>query len=277
MNHFHNGDVHLSRTMVRYIMDNTPDYKHYYSHGNPPNLLADMEDLEYLPNFYTQFPQNTDIIMDGDNIYLSAWVGSCHNRFNEGCTIQSIYNLFNYYSNTLLGKGMPPLKEVLPVIDFNKFKKGEKLVAHFGNREKRRAIFVSNGYALSGQASNFDMLPMVAAMSNVHENCDFYLTNRDGLPDIVANNIFYTEDILDTKNKPDLNENAYLSTFCDVIIGRSSGAFSFALNTINLCRNVTFYSVQSTAGFNGFNSIDGLQAKFVDIDDVNELIAKVGF
>jgi hypothetical protein len=55
-------------------------------------------------------------------------------------------------------------------------------------------------------------------------------------------NVVFTNDIIKS-NECDLNEISYLSTFCDIIVGRNSGPFCFASTKNNLKDpNKTFYA-----------------------------------
>ena len=75
---------------------------------------------------------------------------------------------------------------------------------------------------------------MTAVINKVafnHPTTIFILSNQEG--QVLAPNIIYSSGII-CKSGSDLNENAFLSEHCDVIVGRASGAFTFALTQENM-------------------------------------------
>jgi hypothetical protein len=82
-------------------------------------------------------------------------------------------------------------------------------------------------------------------------------------------NIFYIEYIL---QKPffNLNEISYFSTFCDILIGRGSGPFSFCEVKENLDKiwvSITFPHLEKDA-FNGLNKFEN-KGKYYHTMDAN--------
>ena len=67
--------------------------------------------------------------------------------------------------------------------------------------------------------------------SETHKDVTFLITNKTN---INADNVFYTGDVIGDVGGCDLNEIGYISSVCDVIVGRSSGPFTFAQNKITL-------------------------------------------
>ncbi len=266
-NHCNNGDIHLSRSMVDYLVKRLRPSIAGYSHRNPPNLLEDLDYMRYMSDEINYLDQNDGYTESEHGYFINTWVGAKNREFmSNGCDIQSIYKLFNYYHDALVGRMLdfPSLEELLPSIDFSKLAKRQIIFDFFKDRNGHKRIFISNGYVRSGQAINFNMNGMIAKLSALHDDYDFFVTNKEE-PLVKADNVFYTEDIMETTDQCDLNENAYFSTFCDSIIGRSSGAFSFALNKDNFYRDVKFYSLFSEADFNGFDKIEGFKSQFIKI------------
>ena len=70
---------------------------------------------------------------------------------------------------------------------------------------------------------HFSFDDIIENLSNEYKEINFLVTN-DSL--ISNDNVFYTKNIIGLEK--DLFEISYLSTFCDVIIGRSSGPHSFS-------------------------------------------------
>ena len=92
-----------------------------------------------------------------------------------------------------------------------------------------KKVLISNANVQSGQAVNFDFIPAIQELATRHPKTMFILTNKESSINLKLNNIIYSSDIIKTSNM-DLNENAYLGTFCDIIVGRASGPFTFCFN-----------------------------------------------
>jgi hypothetical protein len=129
------------------------------------------------------------------------------------------------------------VSDFFPRIDYSKFYIDK--AKNWLEKNQGKKVLVSNGYCTSGQASNFPLTPIINKLAIDNTGVIFILTNNnDGR--IEAPNVIHSSDIIQ-KNAPDLNENAFISSQCDLIIGRYSGAFSFAMNYNNMFeRNVKF-------------------------------------
>jgi hypothetical protein len=83
------------------------------------------------------------------------------------------------------------------------------------------------------------MAPIIISLATKYPTHTFICTHRINTS---CNNIKFTEDIIKVEGC-DLNEIGYLSTFCDIIIGRNSGPFCFSTNTENINNsNTIFYA-----------------------------------
>ena len=70
-NPYHNGDVNVSRSFVRKIMERAPEHTYKYSHKNPANLLADIPNLAYDPIGINNVPNDSvgDICQGRYDVY----------------------------------------------------------------------------------------------------------------------------------------------------------------------------------------------------------------
>lgn len=240
-NHFHNGDIHLSRGFVQKLVPvlqkQYPGVRISYSHKNNPQLLSDIENLE-CNVFPINFSEHEGVIINGSTIMINTWYAQKHfmymNRY--GLTFDCLYAIFDdvcrkYFGFLLSEIDMDPTKW-FPSIDFTKFE-----IRHAKNRLnicQEPLVLVCNGSALSGQAENFHILPAILNLANKYHGIIFVLTNPE--PEFTkapAGNILYSSDII-KKNGFDLNENAFISTYCKTIIGRASGAYTFSFIQENL-------------------------------------------
>ena len=74
------------------------------------------------------------------------------------------------------------------------------------------------------------MAHLIQELAQTFPDIDFICTD---VFETSAANIFFT-DFIHTRNGSDLNEISFLSTFCDAIVGRNSGAFLFTNTKHNL-------------------------------------------
>ncbi len=227
-NHFHNGDVHVSRGFLKFIIDKFPQFNYFYTHKNDSNLTKDLN-LTFLPNDI----KNNTIIQEelmsykkvDDTIYINTWYCSGHRKFFQECTFISLYNLFGFYFQEIFGININDFDEqtFLPSIDFSKCL--TEHIDEFFNKKNNPCILISNGNTLSGQSFNFDFNPLILQLSKTFPEHNFLLSNKMG--NIVnESNVFYTEDIIKSSEN-DLNENSYISLKCNIIIGRDSGTYTF--------------------------------------------------
>jgi hypothetical protein len=90
----------------------------------------------------------------------------------------------------------------------------------------------------------------IVHLSRKYEDYDFFITSDEN---VVLPNVFYVKDVHKQSGK-DLNINAYLATYCDIIVGRSSGPFTFCLNTAcltNATKYITFSDINLDSGYYG--------------------------
>jgi hypothetical protein len=251
INYYNKGDIHVSRGFVSSIINKLkslyPDIKFAYSHKHSPDLISDISELEYdsdgllkVHNFCTslnQNPQYTNIVKIDDDIYLSTWYAQQDKKYLEeyGITFDTLYLAFDEICKTTWNFSLSDISENLidfyPKINFEKYEI-ENCKAWIDSHPGKK-IFIANGPSLSGQSYNFDFSKIIKDIATQHSDKYFLLTNVENKK-INLPNIIYTEDIIKNKLNNDLNENAYISKFCDVIIGRGSGASSFAFNVDNI-------------------------------------------
>lgn len=240
-NPFHNGDIHVSRTIVSQIINKMkkdyPETNFFYSHPNSSELLLDIKDLKYDHDKHKDIENirlSKKII--GDTVYISTWYGqqngSQGNKF--GCTFDCIYTLMNYNCKDIFKFSLSDISknpvDFFPTIDYSYFLI-EKARSWLDSHTEKK-IFVANGLALSGQAINFSMTPIIKELSQKHKDKVFILSNYES--EINEPNVFYSKDIIDKIGGSDLNENAYLTENCDVLVGRGSGVSTFALTKNNM-------------------------------------------
>lgn len=235
----HNGDIHISRGIVKNIIQHYPDAMYHYHHNCGPKILQDMPIIYHKD--YINYPDIVNII--DDKLFINTWVGQVLPNKKQlcstwGCNCVAIKELLNHVL-TVIKKDKFLVNEfdVLPSIDFSKFDVSH--IDEFLKNNLNKKILICNGDCLSGQSVNFSFKEFIIDLAIKYENINFILTQKEN---IIKNNIFYTDDII-KKNKSDLNEISYLSSFCSIIVGRASGPFCFSQTFTNLIdKNKTFIS-----------------------------------
>ena len=237
-NHFHNGDIHVSREFVRRLSDafrnRFPDVNISYSHRNNGNCIADIPGLGY-----NQVPINWNehegTFVRGDTIFINTWYAQRHFHYMNtyGITFDCLYVMFDEmcknHFNFTLAELEPNPEKWFPKIDFSKYE--ISAAKNFLDNKPGKKVLVANGNALSGQADNFPMIPIITNLAAMHPDMTFILTNNES--SLPLPNMIYSSSIIQ-KNTFDLNENGFVSSYCDVIIGRASGAYTFSFVQENL-------------------------------------------
>jgi len=240
-NHFHNGDLHYSRGFVNYsaseILKQIPNAEFEYRHAQKPDTVSDIPNVKEISQPDNIGPPCDDpsqvfIHFTGNELYINTWicVEGCR-YWNGTCMRQEIIKWCDAFKSMEehLNISMPPPTDwitCIPKINYEKYKI-DNVDAHMEatNGKYQKRFFVSNGPIYSNQAPDVDFDQIISNIANDNPQCLFYMTQKLG--EINIPNVVYTEDII-KKDGCDLNENSYLSTFCDVLVGRTSGPSSFA-------------------------------------------------
>lgn len=239
-NHFHNGDLHICREFVRKIMQKVstinPAITFSFAHVNDPCLLSDIPNLGY-ENLHTLgLNQFENLNNRNGTVYFNTWYAQQQFRYMNiyGMTLDCLYAAFNDSCKNLFGFTLDQLGEpssFIPTIDYSKFP--IQSAQEWIHQNPHKKIFISNGHAQSGQAANFLMAPLIADLALAHPEKIFILSNQEGNV-LLPRNVIYSKDIIRKPSGSDLNENSFITTYCDVIVGRASGVFSYAWTQQNM-------------------------------------------
>ena len=239
-NHFHNGDIHVSRGIIRLIIDKIKTMHNnatfYYSHRNHSGLLKDIPQLLFDASLINNIKnEHINLYQYGNDIYINTWYAQQHFKHmnNYGISFDTLYQALNENCekqfNFKLLDIEKDIKKFFPIIDYSYYEINK--ATEWLNQNNTKKIFVSNGLTLSGQAHNFNLTNIIEQIAIKHPHITFILSNKEN--QTKASNIIYSVDII-KKSGNDLNENAFISEHCDMIIGRASGTFTFALTQNNL-------------------------------------------
>jgi len=239
-----NGDIAVSRELIKVAVDSfrAMGIKEFgYSHSKPPEILLDL-DLDYwhpsrLP--VEQARVKSELI-EGKTLALSTWYAHSplwgRNGDGFGMTLNTLVALFKEHV-TKAGGAFPnaPVERFIPQVDWKYYaiRNVDGNMPIFSRFSKR--VLFCNGPAMSGQTNVADymMNGLLEKLVAMHPDVVFFYTDRkvtEKTREYI--NAVSTQDVIGpVPYASDLNETAYLGTFCDVIIGRCSGPQSFCFNT----------------------------------------------
>jgi hypothetical protein len=198
----------------------SPDKCYIHLNCNP-SIIKDLKFLnpERPVSFYDHTTIQTD---DVEDIYIATWVGRFFRDVGSqyGASLTSNYLGFKQiYEQLGIEQHLKPIEHYLPSVDYNFVDKTN--VDLFFSNINTKCVFISNGDVWSGQSENFNFNEIINCLP---ENVVYILSHDMGLR---KPNVFYTSDIIKIKGS-DLLEISYLSTKCNVIVGRASGPVCFA-------------------------------------------------
>ena len=240
-NHFHNGDLHVSRGFIRLIINKVKQLdlntEFTYSHRNSTDVLSDIPDLKFDPHpISTMNEAHSNLSIINNATCINTWYGQQQYKYMNryGLTMDCLYSALDDSCKDIWGFSLSDLtadfSTFFPCIDYTKF--GIESIKNWLSTHLQKKIFVANGHALSDQATNFEMTSLIIKLAQTHTDKIFILSNKE-IDIQLPNNVIYSSSIIN-KQSFDLNENSFLSTHCDVIIGRNSGASTFAMTQENL-------------------------------------------
>jgi hypothetical protein len=236
-NHWHYGDIFFSRIMINSLIEYY-DINYYHNLKSP--LLIDIDNLTEFNGIPSNFNlHNSDLL----NKNINTWIGQDNMKYltkkNVGCSFENYMCLVEDILK-FLGLQIKNHEDYLPTINYKKISNIDNISEKIESikKEFKKVILVSNGRVNSGQSVNFNFDPIIERLSHEFNDSVFILTEKTN---VSGNNIKYTSDI--TNYSPDLLHISYISTKSDIIIGRSSGPYSYSLVKENvLDPNKTFIS-----------------------------------
>ncbi len=231
-NHYGNGDLFISREFVKEIMKVVPAKNYLYAHAKNPRMFADIPNLGYT-KITDAMQMRSRCAKVGNDVLINTWLG-VDSTFVTRANSCSIYNSFRMFNYILMSLGYThlsqPLENYLPSVDYSKF--DITPVDEFVKNHKD-LILICNCQAQSGQAENFDMTPVIQSVCNTYPNMTFVVSDS---VNVKAPNYVTSAEVTKSKDGFDLNEISYLSTFSNLIVGRSSGFQIFSMTKEN-CMN----------------------------------------
>lgn len=243
-NHFHNGDIFHSKEFVRDILNQTR-LRGFYAHNCASNIILDV-DVESVPMIPVDEKSFYGVM--NDTYFINTWIGTRFDKdleYSNECSLRFNYAMYKKIyedTNKNLGTNLVLKSQIdyFPTIDFTKYRI-ESINDFIKSVENRKKILITNGLCNSGQCKDYeDIKPTVVKLIETFKDILFIVTSNMNYK---ADNLVYTDDITAPRLGCDLNEIGYISTFCDIIIGRNSGPYCFATNKQNILNsNKTFFA-----------------------------------
>ena len=280
-NHWHNGDLYLSRGIIKDLMSRLPEKTFVATHRGAADLLGDIDGLGFDRTLLVALHEQTmsqPYLVDEPSrtVFVNTWIGQqgedkVHGPGRGGSTIQLLREILAPGIREAFGLELGSLEDYLPEPRWERFSIGgvDEFVRQDQWKQWQKKVLICNGTIRSDQSAHFDFSPMIDRLAAAFHDVLFIPTNATG---IQRGNVIHSPQII-RKAGNDLNENGYLSTFCDVIVGRSSGAYTFCLNRTNVQSARTFvaFTLRQAETALGFDDpIFSPTCRFVWSDDFRE-------
>ena len=235
-NEGHIGDLLLNLPFIKLLIDKYPDNEYYqYRYGTGTifhdSLIKGVGGLSYTEK------------IEGD-IKIPTWM--CNKEYAEWVAADDYplvdhFSVQEFYWEKIYKKHGFDIDIPADLgINYNFLldAQSKKLIEAFSTTKKKK-VLIFNQQTRSGQSDNQDYRSYLVRVANIFSDCEFLYTNAEEIDKklILDNNLFYTPDIFG-KHDCDIIHNAYLSLYCDIIVGRSNGPYMYAaMHNNNILNN----------------------------------------
>ena len=220
-NNFHRGDCFYSRSFVKDIISKYPADNYYYLTNYNDNIFKDLGIQMVTNQLLLQNILEIAFFKEKDDIFINTWIGHSNRKYTYEVSLKSNYDMYKNTYDSLNIK-LDSIENYIPVVDFD-FVEKDNIDTFMLKYKDKLKIFISNGDVMSGQSTNFDFNPIISFLATMYKDVLFILTHENVR--LVKDNVFYTKDIIQSNS--DMLELSYLSTYCDIIVGRASGPYCF--------------------------------------------------
>jgi hypothetical protein len=214
-----------------------PAREYIYLNGKSPRLLMDIPNIVSLNDFPEFINPMVPWKLVDNYLYINTWIGrdSKYVLPGIGCTVEKLHEMYNDILGQINYETLTSMKPIDYLTDFNYKLFNCDLVNNFIDRNKEnKKIYISNGNVQSSQAENFDMSPIIKELAKLYPDIIFFITTNF---DNNESNIIDANALTPVGLVTNLVELSYLSTFCDMLIGRNSGPHVFAWTKENCFSN----------------------------------------
>jgi hypothetical protein len=275
-NRWHNGDVFSAKGYIQDLVRQLPvlvtGIEISHAQVNPYKTMIDLG-INHIPA--EEVPSAVEDKFRfghlGDAIYINTWIGAYGRDAmpdpEEHANYPSLYRMWMMIYDHLdehFGIKLERTEDMarfIPTSDWIQWQIQGAFV-FLGQRQKN--VLICNGLVRSTQTNVGLMDDIVGQLAAEYKEHNFICTTRfdtTGLPH--TDNIFFTDDINRACTNGDINEIAFLSTRCEVIVGKNSGPFMFCHIKENLFdANRAFVSLSHRASDSYCYGIKGLPGRY---------------
>lgn len=258
-NHWHNGDMFLAKAYMVRLINKFKEHgvtEFYFAHNKSPKLLCDIGTKHVSVHEIPVNETHRVIFDEKQNLYINTWVGAHFGFFGKtqehssltsiNAVWVSIYHMVQDMTGVSVLNHREPMNPIngIPTTNWSFFDNTK--ADAFVSGKPNIALFC-NGPCASAQNRNsgieyMEMIVQINAARNPHYA--FVCTQRFDLRMNPNKNIFFTDDIFAGVQDGDINEIAYLSKFCKLIVGKNSGPYMYCHTKDNVFReDCTFFSI----------------------------------
>lgn len=291
--YFGNGDIFLSKEWIKDIQKQVTEVDFLYAFNKSSRLILDLN-ITSIPINDT-FKKNQIYAFDEKQniLFINTWPGAYFNLLQQkrfpyiGCNYNSYFQIYSIIVDIINQRFDFDIQlkkdyfEYIAEVDYSYYetKQIDNFLEQFSNQNK---YLICNSKGNSNQSSTYngDMNSIVNKLSDKYKESLFFITqdlkNKN-------ENVYYTGDFIKNVDN-DLHEISYLSTKCNIIVGRNSGPMCVCLTKENLFdKNKIVYSFgnwekhnQATFGCENINwnfsevEVTSLEDLTLKIDDVFE-------
>jgi len=269
-NHWHNGDVFSGKGYMQEIMRQLSRFR--FQHAQL-NSLKSMQDLPCEHIHTDQLPPSVSPhvrYLDVDGVfYINTWVGAYGNAVipvgEHHANWPSLHTMWAHIMEAIHQLLAPELTFVddiarhIPTTDWSVY---DTAAAEKFFSGKSRVILFCNGLVRSTQSNLSLMEDVLEQLCHDYPDVSFVCTtkfeNTFGAP-----NLYFTDDIFAGVKDGDINEIAYLSTRCEMIVGKNSGPFMFAHVKENIMDpNKAFFSLSHRPSDSYAHGVSGFSCRY---------------
>jgi len=278
-NFFGNGDIHCSRSFVRYVVDQLPECTFEYILGERinKNNLVDINKINFIKNTEMRDLLYNKLFLEHDQtLFINTWVGCDNWRYHQhgqGCNLDSYKKMYEVILNKLNLKIPEDETIFLPEIKYQNFKLD--LIKNSLEKNKNKIkILICNEIPSSGQSPIFSFLPIINYLKYFDNVVIYFVSKNENIEE--CSNVIFTDTL--TVDKPDLNEISFLSTNCNITIGRNSGVHSFTYVKENILNsnylNISFTNSRGEANFYPRHKCKNIWSNTPSAQEALELVKK---
>lgn len=233
-NHWHNGDVFAAKGYLQNIQQQNGFIQCTHLHINHAKIMQDLNMIHgHCDLLDQQLHDHLKFGYDDQEMFINTWIGSWGwdggviRQGEEHANYNSLHRMFTHlynYLNSYNGMSLVISNNPLDYVASTDWKQYDisSAVDYLSRTPRDRLHLLCNGLVRSTQSNLGNMKSVIEQLAERYPQDVFICTAGF---DTDLSNIHFTDDIFGLEN--DINEIAYLSTYCSTIVGKNSGPYMF--------------------------------------------------